>query len=118
MPRINLADKLALVDTHWDPHVVGDYNDNEVMVVKFEGAFPFHAHAETDDFFMVLEGEMTMEYEDRPPEPVRAGEVVIVPKGVRHRPRAAREVKVMLIEPRGEPNVGDSGQSPAPKTRI
>ncbi|WP_439103596.1 cupin domain-containing protein [Celeribacter marinus] len=118
MIPINLAQKLALFDTHWDPKVIADYNDNEVMVVKFQGEFPFHMHETTDDFFLVLEGEMIMEYEGADPVTVRAGELVIVPKGQVHRPRADTEVKVLLIEPKGEPNSGDSGKTPAPKTRI
>ena len=117
MDRINLSDKLAAFDTHWDPHVIADYNDNDVMVVKFKGEFPFHKHDDTDDFFLVLEGEMTMEYEDRSVS-AGPGEIVIVPKGVVHRPRAEQEVKVLLIEPKGEPNTGDSGVPPAPKPRL
>jgi len=116
MTKVNLAEKLALFATHWDPHVVADYNDNDVMVVKFKGEFPFHCHAGTDDFFLVLEGEMEMELRDRV-ETVRAGEIYIVPKGVEHRPRAAEEVKVLLIEPKGEPNSGDPATA-APKPRI
>ncbi len=118
MKPIRLSDKLALFSSHWDPHVVADYNGNEVMVVKFQGEFPFHKHETTDDFFYVLEGEMVMDLEGQPSQIVRAGELFIVPKGVVHRPRAEREVKVMLIEPKGEPNSGDSDRGPAPKPRI
>ena len=118
MTPINLAQKLSLFDTHWDPHVVGDYNANDVMVVKFKGEFPFHSHMDTDDFFLVLDGEMVMEFEDHPHQTVRAGEMIIVPKGVRHRPRADAEVKVLLIEPKGEPNSGDAEVPAAPKPRI
>ena len=118
MKSINVADKLSIFTSHWDPHVIADYNQNEVMVVKFQGEFPFHRHETTDDFFYVIEGEMTMEYEERPPTTVRAGEMVIVPRGVVHRPRADEEVKVLLIEPKGEPNSGDSDRPPASKPRI
>jgi mannose-6-phosphate isomerase-like protein (cupin superfamily) len=117
MSRVNLAEKLALFSTHWDPKVVADYNDNDIMVVKFQGEFPFHAHADTDDFFLVLEGEMVMDIEGQDPETVRAGEIYIVPKGVTHRPRAEKECKVLLIEPKGEPNSGDPATA-APKPRI
>lgn len=113
MKPVNLSDKLALFSSHWDPHVVCDYNDNDVMVVKFKGEFPFHKHDATDDFFLVLEGEMTMDLEGRPSEVVKAGELFIVPKGVVHRPRADEEVKVLLIEPKGEPNSGDADREPA-----
>jgi mannose-6-phosphate isomerase-like protein (cupin superfamily) len=118
MKSVNLADKLALFNSHWDPKVVADYNDNEVMVVKFQGEYPFHKHDDTDDFFLVLEGEMIMEYENAEPVTVRAGELVIVPAGQVHRPRAETEVKVLLIEPKGEPNSGDSDRAAAPKNRI
>ena len=117
MKTINLAEKLAQFTTHWDPHVVADYNDNDVMVVRFQGEFPFHLHEDTDDFFLVLEGEMVMDLEGRPSQTVKAGELFIVPKGVVHRPRADVECKVLLIEPKGVPNTGDP-ETAAPKPRI
>lgn len=118
MKPVNLSEKLRKFSSHWDPHVVADYNDNEVMVVKFIGEYPFHKHETTDDFFYVLEGEMQIDIEGKPSHTVKAGELFIVPKGVVHRPRAANEVKVLLIEPKGEPNSGDSDREAAPKTRI
>ena len=117
-PAINLAEKLAMFDSHWDPHVIASYNGNDVMVVKFQGEFPFHKHDDTDDFFLVLEGVVTMDYADHPPVTFGAGELVVVPKGVVHRPRADEEAKVLLIEPKGEANTGDSGLPPAPKPHI
>jgi mannose-6-phosphate isomerase-like protein (cupin superfamily) len=117
MSRVNLAEKLSLFSTHWDPHVVADYNGNDVMVVKFAGTFPFHHHPDTDDFFLVLEGEMIMDIEGQAPEVVCAGELYIVPKGVTHRPRAEAECKVLLIEPKGVPNTGDPATAAA-KPRI
>ena len=117
MKTINLAEKLALFDSHWDPKVIADYNDNEIMVVKFQGAFPFHLHEDTDDFFLVLEGEMVMEIEGDAAHVVKAGELFVVPKGVTHRPRAEAECKVLLIEPKGEPNSGDASTAAA-KNRI
>lgn len=116
MKPINLNEKLAQFSTHWDPHVIADYNDNEVMVVKFQGEFPFHLHEDTDDFFLVLEGDMVMDLEGSS-HAVAAGELFIVPKGVTHRPRAATECKVLLIEPKGEPNTGDPATA-ASKPRI
>ncbi|WP_375227322.1 cupin domain-containing protein [Roseobacter sp. S98] len=116
MKTINLQEKINLFTSHWDPHVIADYNDNEVMVVRFQGEFPFHLHENTDDFFLVLEGEMVMDLEDSTHE-IKAGELFIVPKGVTHRPRAAQECKVLLIEPRGEPNTGDVATATA-KPRI
>ena len=116
MKPINLAAKLAQFDTHWDPHIVADYNGNDVMVVKFQGAFPFHLHEDTDDFFFVLEGELVMDIEDAS-HTVKAGELFIVPKGITHRPRAETECKVLLIEPKGVPNTGDPATA-APKPHI
>lgn len=118
MKSINLAAKLGQFSSHWDPHVVADYNENEVMVVKLLGDYEFHKHDTTDDFFLVLEGELQMDIEGEPSRTIKAGELFIVPKGIVHRPRAANEVKVLLIEPKGEPNSGDSDREAAPKRRI
>ena len=117
MKTVNLAGKLALFDTHWDPKVVASYNDNDVMVVKFAGEFPFHKHDDSDDFFLVLDGQVTMDREGGDSVTIRAGEMCIVPAGVVHRPRAETEAKVLLIEPKGLPNTGDAATA-APKPHI
>ena len=116
MKTVNLAGKLALINTHWDPHVIAHYNDNDVMLVKFQGEFPFHLHEDTDDFFLVLKGEMVMDLEGDS-HIVKTGEVFIVPKGITHRPRAALECEVLLIEPKGLPNTGDPATAAA-KPRL
>lgn len=116
MKPVNLKEKLAQVTQHWDPHVVADFNENDIMVVRFQGEFPFHDHPETDDFFLVLEGEMIMDLAESS-HVVRAGEVFVVPKGVQHRPRAVEECQVLLIEPKGVPNTGDVATAAA-KPRI
>lgn len=116
MRPISLAEKLGQFTSHWDPHVIADYNDNEIMVVRFQGEFPFHLHEDTDDFFLVLKGEMVMDLENES-HPVSAGELFVVPKGVTHRPRADHECQVLLIEPKGEPNTGDPSTA-ASKPRI
>lgn len=107
MKTVNLLDKLNQFSTHWDPHIVADYNDNDIMVAKFSGEFPFHLHEDTDDFFLVLQGEFTMDLEGES-HVVKAGEVFVVPAGVTHRPRAVEECHVLLIEPKGTPNTGDA----------
>ena len=107
LTRVNLADKLAQFSSHWDPHVVAGYNGNDVMVVKVQGEFPFHVHDETDDFFLVLEGTVTLDGEDGDSVTLGPGELCVVPKGMTHRPRAETEAKILLIEPKGEPNTGD-----------
>lgn len=116
MKTINLLDKLNQFSTHWDPHVIADYNDNDVMVVKFSGEFPFHLHEDTDDFFLVLQGEFTMDLEDET-YTVKEGELFIVPRGVTHRPRSVKECHVLLIEPKGTPNTGDA-ETASDKPRI
>ncbi len=116
MTPLNLASKLAQITTHWDPHVIADYNDNDVMVVKFQGSFPYHLHEDTDDFFLVLKGEMVMDL-DGASHLVKAGEIFIVPRGVTHRPRADAECEVLLIEPKGVPNTGDPATASA-KPRL
>ncbi len=108
---------MARFDRYWDPHVVAEYNDNDVMVVKFQGAFPFHLHETTDDFFLVLQGEMVMDIDGGESHSVKAGELLVVPKGVTHRPRAEQECHVLLIEPTGEPNTGDPATAAA-KPRL
>lgn len=117
MHKVNLAEKLALFDTHWDPKVVATYNDNDVMVVKFAGEFPFHKHDNSDDFFLVIEGEITLDQQDGPSVTMGPGELCVIPAGVIHRPRATTEAKVLLIEPIGEPNSGDPTTA-APKPKI
>jgi mannose-6-phosphate isomerase-like protein (cupin superfamily) len=118
MKPVNLEEKLAQFSSHWDPHVVADYNENDVMVVKFVGEYDFHKHENSDDFFYVLEGELQMDIKDGPSHRVKAGELFIVPRGVVHRPRAEQEIKVLLIEPKGEPNSGDADRQAAAKPRI
>ena len=115
---VNLSEKLAKFSEHWSPKIVAEYNENEIMVVKFQGEFPFHSHPDTDDFFLVLEGQVTMELEGRSIE-IGSGELYVVPKGVVHRPVAVSEAKVLLIEPKGEPNSGNSTErAPAKKEWI
>ena len=116
MKKVNLAEKLAQFDDHWSPRIVADYNGNDIMVVKFQGEFPFHDHRDTDDFFLVIEGEVLLDVEDRTII-LGPGELFVVPKGVRHRPRSEKEAKVLLIEPNCTPNTGDP-KTAAPKPRI
>lgn len=106
MDKINLDDKLAGFTEHWSPRIVAGYNDNDVMVVKVEGEFTWHSHPDTDDFFLVLKGEIDVEMRDRTVT-LGAGEMFVVPAGVEHRPVARTEAHLLLIEPRGTPNTGD-----------
>jgi mannose-6-phosphate isomerase-like protein (cupin superfamily) len=106
MIPINLADKLASFANHWHPRIVGQFNGHDLMVVKVLGEFVWHDHPETDDFFMVLSGELFIDLPDGAVT-LRPGEVFVVPKGVQHRPRASVETHLLLIEPAGTPNTGD-----------
>jgi mannose-6-phosphate isomerase-like protein (cupin superfamily) len=104
---INLEEKLASFSEQWAPKVVASYNDNDVCVVRLEGEFIWHSHADTDDFFLVLDGELDIELRDRTVT-LGQGELFVVPRGVEHRPVARKgEVKLLLIEPNGTPNTGD-----------
>lgn len=103
---VNLEEKLGLFFEHWSPKIVSSYNGNDVMVVKIDGEFPMHKHDDTDDFFLVLEGHITIETEEGNVD-LKPGELYVVPKGVMHRPIAHGEAKILLIEPKGEPNSGD-----------
>lgn len=114
--KINLAEKLSLFEGHWQPRVVGAFNGHDLMVVKFQGQFPWHKHDDTDDFFLVLKGEMIMRLRDGDVR-VGPGEVFVVPQGVEHAPFAEQETHVLLIEPRGTPNTGDAATA-APRREI
>lgn len=104
---VNLAAKLAMFDETWSPRTVATFNGHDVMVVKVEGEFRWHSHAETDDFFLVLLGEIDIRLRDRTVT-VKAGEIFVVPRGVEHCPVARKQAHLLLIEPTGTPNTGDA----------
>ena len=106
MHKVNLREKLALFSDYWNPRVIGELNGQHVKVVKFQGEFVWHSHAEEDEFFLVLQGSFRMEFRDRSVT-LGEGEFMIVPRGVEHRPVAEREVQVMLFEPAQIKHTGD-----------
>ncbi len=106
MDVVNIREKLASFSTYWDPKIVGELNGQHVKVVKFKGEFVWHHHENEDELFMVVDGRFTMEFRDRSVD-VRAGELIIVPRGVEHRPVAEEEVHVLLFEPAGTLNTGN-----------
>lgn len=114
--KINLADKLATFNERWSPRTVASFNGHDVMVVKVEGAFTWHAHPDTDDFFLVLKGEIDIRLRDRSVT-LKAGEMFVVPKTVEHCPFAREEAHLLLIEPAGTPNTGDP-ETAARRTEI
>lgn len=107
--KVNLAGKLALFDEHWSPKIVGMLNDCKLAVVKVLGEFVWHKHEETDDFFLVLSGRLTIQLRGRDDVVLGPGELYVVPAGVEHCPRADEETHVLLIEPEGTVNTGDAG---------
>ena len=105
---INLAQKLAKLSEHWSPRVIAEMNDYQLKLVKLQGEFVWHEHKDTDEVFRVLEGEMEIGFRDRTVR-LKAGELCVVPRGVEHITRAAKECSAMLIEPRGVVNTGETG---------
>ena len=107
-PVVNLAEKLALFQDHWAPRVIAQMNDYQFKLVKFQGEFVWHSHADTDEVFLVLDGEMEIAFRDETIT-LRAGELFVVPKGREHITRAESECHALLVEPRGVVNTGDAG---------
>jgi mannose-6-phosphate isomerase-like protein (cupin superfamily) len=105
---INLQQKFSLFREQWQPKVIAEMNDYQFKLARLEGDFIWHDHPETDETFIVLEGTLRLELEDGVLR-LTAGDMYVVPKGVRHRPCAEGEVKLMLIEPRGTLNTGHEG---------
>jgi len=115
--KVNLAEKLALLEKPFSPGIVGYMNDHKLAVVRAKGEFVWHSHADTDDFFLVLRGRLTIQLRDRDVE-LAEGELFVVPRGVEHRPVAAEEAHVLLIEPRGTVNTGDAGGELTAEERV
>jgi mannose-6-phosphate isomerase-like protein (cupin superfamily) len=116
MIPINLAEKLASFDGHWQPRTVGTFNGHDLMLVKVKGEFVWHSHSDTDDFFLVLKGRVTIRMRDGNVT-LGPGEMFVVPKGVEHCPTADEEAHLLLIEPSGTPNTGDP-RTAAPRRLI
>lgn len=114
--KINLVEKLTLFDEYWAPRVIGQLNEYDMMVVKVKGEFVWHKHDDTDDFFYVLSGRLTIQLRDRNVV-LGPGELFVVPKGVEHCPYAEEETHLLLIEPAGTPNTGDENTA-VPRREI
>src|SRR3984885_3087705 len=106
MEKVNIREKLALFSDHWNPRVVGELNGQHVKLVKFQGEFVWHHHAGEDELFLVIRGSFRLEFRDRSVT-LSAGEFMVVPRGVEHRPVAEQEVEVMLFEPAQIKHTGD-----------
>jgi mannose-6-phosphate isomerase-like protein (cupin superfamily) len=105
--KVNIRDKLSLFHEYWQPKVVGELNGQHVRLAKFKGDFDWHRHNNEDELFMVIEGSFEMQFRDRSVT-VDEGEFIIVPRGIEHRPRADKEVHVLLFEPAETLNTGDA----------
>jgi mannose-6-phosphate isomerase-like protein (cupin superfamily) len=114
---VNLREKLASFDEAFQPRIVGWFNGHKLQVAKTRGEFVWHSHPDTDDFFLVVEGRLTIELRDRDVV-LGPGELFVVPAGVEHCPRADPEAHVLLIEKAGTPNTGDADAEPAPEVEI
>ena len=105
---INLKEKLSKFSEQWSPRIIAEMNDYQFKLVKIKGDFVWHNHDDTDEVFIVLEGEMKIEFKDKTVE-LKEGEMFVVPKGVEHKPYSEKECKIMLVEPKGVVNTGDAG---------
>ncbi|HYS83183.1 MAG TPA: cupin domain-containing protein [Anaeromyxobacteraceae bacterium] len=106
MDKVNISEKLALFSDYWNPRIVADLSGQQVKVVKLKGPFVWHQHAGEDELFLVVKGRLRMEFRDRAIE-LGEGELIVVPRGVEHRPVAEAEVAVLLFEPASTLNTGD-----------
>lgn len=110
MEKINLSQKLSLIDDHWNPRIAGELNGQLIKLVKFQGPFTWHHHENEDEMFLVVKGRFRMDYRDDRGERrewIEAGEFIIVPHGIEHRPFAEEECEVVLFEPASTLNTGN-----------
>ncbi len=114
---INIQEKLSKFSDHWSPKIIAQMNDYHFKLVKFQGDFVWHKHVATDEVFIVLDGEMSIEFRNGKVD-LKAGEMFVVPKGVEHKPQAEKECRIMLIEPAGTINTGDAGGDLTAKDNI
>lgn len=105
---ISLSGKFCHFTDQWKPRVIAEMNDYQFKIARIEGDFVWHSHPETDETFIMLEGELRIDFRDGAVT-LNPGEMFVVPKGVEHKPFAAQECKIMMIEPRGTVNTGDAG---------
>lgn len=105
--KVNIAEKFSLFHDHWSPKVIAQMNQVQFKLVKIQGEFTWHDHKDTDEVFIVIDGEMAIEFEDKTIK-LSTGEMFVVPKGIKHKPFAVEECKVMIIEPVGVINTGEA----------
>ena len=106
MKKINISQKLAQFKDHWNPRIIGELNQQHIKIAKLKGEFIWHKHDEEDEMFLVLKGTLKIAFRDRT-ETIQENEIIIVPKGIEHKPIAEEEVSIMLFEPATTINTGD-----------
>lgn len=114
---INFEEKLAKFSEHWSPKIVAQMNDYHFKLVKLQGDFVWHSHADTDEVFVVLDGKMAIDFRDGRVD-LERGEMLVVPKGVEHKPFAKEECRTLLIEPAGTINTGNTGGELTAKDNV
>ncbi len=107
---LNINEKFSKFSDHWSPRVIAEMNDYQFKLVKVQGEFVWHDHPDTDEVFIVLDGSLSIEFRDGQVA-LESGEMFVIPNGVEHKPVAVKECKLMIIEPKGVINTGDSGSS-------
>jgi mannose-6-phosphate isomerase-like protein (cupin superfamily) len=107
MEKINLKSKFSKFNDRWSPKIIAEMNDYQFKLVKIKNDFVWHKHDDTDEVFIVVEGTIHIEFEDKIIE-INEGEMIVVPKGTKHKPYASEEAKIMLVEPSGVINTGDN----------
>ena len=107
MSVVNIKQKLSQFSEYWSPKIVGEFNDDKVQVVKLKGEFVWHKHDKEEEMFYVVKGKLLIHFRDKTEE-IYEGEMIIIPHGIEHKPEAPNEVHIILIEPKGTVNTGDS----------
>jgi len=107
MEKVNIAEKLSLFSEHWSPKIVGELDDYEIKLVKVQGEFVWHKHDDEDEMFLVIDGELKIDFHDHT-ETLSSGEFLVVPKGVEHKPHAINECSALVMERKGVVNTGDA----------
>jgi mannose-6-phosphate isomerase-like protein (cupin superfamily) len=105
---VNLTQKFNLIQNQWDPKIIAQVNDYQLKIAKIQGEFVWHSHLETDEMFLVIDGEMIIHLRDGDLK-LAAGELCVIPRGVEHKPAAAAECQILMLEPAGTRNTGDAG---------
>jgi len=105
---VNLTDKFSRISDHWDPKIIAQVNDYHLKIAKIRGEFIWHSHPETDEVFLVVDGELTIHLREGDLT-LNPGELCVIPKGVEHKPAAESECQILMVEPAGTLNTGDAG---------